>query len=200
MTEVHVGRLLAASLHQAIGEELPMRLDFYEHWLHGEGLRDGSIGFAPMLAVLGFLRTEGDAYDRIVSRAGDLATEWTLLSISPARQRLIRALPRWLRLRAAMRLAREVALGVSSGTRVAVRVRGGTALMEFNSSLFCAVRGRQALPLCGFYRALAARTLSSVGVQAEARVSECRATGADRCVVTLDCDASRTASEPAVAA
>lgn len=200
MTEVHLGRLVAASLHQAIGEELPMRLDFYEHWLHSEGLRDGSIGVAPMLAVLGFLRTEGAAYDRVMARAGSLAAEWTLVLISPARRRLIGALPRWLRLRAGLRVAREIAQSVSSGTRVAVRVRGVTAQIEFDSSLFCTVRGVQTLPLCGFYRALAVRTLAAFDLPAHAHVDQCRAMGASNCVIRLDLSVAQPVAETAVAA
>src|SRR5439155_25272548 len=51
MTDARIRRVLAASLHQAIGDVLPQRLDFYEVWLKSEGLRDGSIGLAPMTAV-----------------------------------------------------------------------------------------------------------------------------------------------------
>ena len=35
---------------------------FYENWLNAEGLREGTIGLAPLYAVLSFLRQEGDAY------------------------------------------------------------------------------------------------------------------------------------------
>jgi hypothetical protein len=34
MDDSGVGRLLVASLHQSIAEELPSRLEFYEAWLH----------------------------------------------------------------------------------------------------------------------------------------------------------------------
>ena len=60
MTEGHLGRLLPACLHQAIADVLPQRLEFYEEWLDPVGLRDGSIGLAPISAVIGFLRTEGE--------------------------------------------------------------------------------------------------------------------------------------------
>src|SRR5262245_40602279 len=105
MTEARVGRLLAASLHQAIAEVLPDRLDFYEEWLHPDGLRDGSIGRAPLSGVIGFLRLEGDNYGRVVSRAGTLAADWTVLSMTAMKRRVVSALPRALRTRAAMRIA-----------------------------------------------------------------------------------------------
>ena len=68
MRESGVGRVLVASLHQAIGDILPTRLAFYENWLNAEGLRDGTIGLAPLYAVLSFLRQEGDAYALVTTQ------------------------------------------------------------------------------------------------------------------------------------
>ncbi|MEO8070473.1 MAG: hypothetical protein ABI652_03655, partial [Acidobacteriota bacterium] len=99
MTDTRTGRLLAACLHQAIVDVLPQRLDFYENWLHSEGLRDGSIGLAPITAVVGFLRTEGAAYDAVVARAGQLAADWTVASLASVPRRVIIWLPRRLRAR-----------------------------------------------------------------------------------------------------
>ena len=56
MSEPRIGRVLIASLHQGIAETLPDRLEFYENWLTVEGLREGTIGLAPLHAVLSFLR------------------------------------------------------------------------------------------------------------------------------------------------
>ena len=44
MNDAVVGRLLVASLHQAIADLLPTRLEFYEAWLNPGGLREGRIG------------------------------------------------------------------------------------------------------------------------------------------------------------
>ena len=71
MSEARIGRVLVASLHQAIAEVLPNRLEFYENWLSTAGLREGTIGLAPLSAVLSFLRREGEAYNQITARAGD---------------------------------------------------------------------------------------------------------------------------------
>ena len=60
MTDDGIGRLLVASLHQSIGEVLPTRLEYYEHWLSPMGLREGRSGLAPLGAVLIFLRQEGE--------------------------------------------------------------------------------------------------------------------------------------------
>lgn len=200
MTEVHIGRLVAASLHQAIGEVLPQRVDFYENWLDPEGLRDGSVGMAPMLAVLGFLRTEGDGYDRVVRRAGTLAAEWSLLSLSPFRHRLIGWLPRRLRVRAALRVAGEISETAGSRMRLVVQGRGKSARMEMTASMFCSVRGVQAAPLCGFYGAMAVATLAHFGLSAIAHIDRCRAMGADTCVIDLTLDAAEPVAETAVAA
>ena len=92
MREAGIGRVLVASLHQAIADLLPTRLGFYENWLNAEGLREGTIGLAPLFAVLSFLRQEGDAYRLITSRAGAYTAEWTVHSAvySPARVVIMR--------------------------------------------------------------------------------------------------------------
>jgi hypothetical protein len=200
MTEGHIGRLVAASLHQAIGEELPQRLDFYENWLHSEGLRDGSIGLAPMMAVLGFLRTEGDGYDRVVERAGALAAEWSLMSLPSFRRRLVGWMPGRFRMRSALRVASAIVTTVDSRSRLVVRLRGRTAQVEVTSSVFCAVRDVQMAPLCGFYRSLAITTLAHFGLQSRAQVDRCRAMGASACVIDVTLDMMQPVEEPAAAA
>src|SRR3954447_7983430 len=108
MREAGIGRVLVASLHQAIADILPTRLTFYENWLNAEGLRDGTIGLAPLYAVLSFLRQEGEAYQMITTRAGEYAAEWTVQSMAPIRRALIRAAPDWLRARLLLGLARDL--------------------------------------------------------------------------------------------
>src|SRR5258705_752815 len=106
MREAGIGRVLVASLHQGIADILPTRLSFYENWLNAEGLREGTIGLAPLYAVLSFLRQEGDAYGMITARAGEYAAEWTVASMRPARRSMLKATPPWLRRRRLMRMSR----------------------------------------------------------------------------------------------
>ncbi|ODS55079.1 MAG: hypothetical protein ABS36_10020 [Acidobacteria bacterium SCN 69-37] len=201
MTEGHIGRLVAASLHQAISEALPQRLDFYENWLHSEGLRDGSIGRAPMMAVLGFLRTEDDdGYDRVVARAGALAAEWALMTLPAYRRRMVTWMPGRFRIGAALRVAAAIAEIVDSGSRLRVRSRGVGAEVEVISSVFCSVRGVQPAPLCGFYRALAVTTLAHFGLPSTAQVDRCRAMGAGSCLITVTLEMTRPIETTAAAA
>jgi predicted hydrocarbon binding protein len=200
MTEARVGRLLAACLHQAIADELPQRLDFYEEWLTSEGLRDGNIGAGPMTAVLGFLRTEGGAYDAVVAHAGRLAADWTVQSLAPMRRRAIGWLPRPMRTRAAIRVATEIVSSISSASRASARVRRRAAQIDVQASLFCAVRGAAATPLCGFYVAMIVETLRQFGIGAFGRVVHCHAVGGGACVFTLDLAGTASAADPAMAA
>src|SRR5215211_4337925 len=108
MREAGIGRVLVASLHQAIADIIPNRLAFYENWLNAEGLREGTIGLAPLYAVLSFLRQEGDAYRLITTRAGEYAAEWTVQSMPQTRRTMIQASPVWLRRRMLMRLATQL--------------------------------------------------------------------------------------------
>src|SRR5512144_1203515 len=108
MSEPRIGRVLVASLHQAIADLLPTRLEFYENWLNSSGLREGTIGLAPLSAVLSFLRTEGEPYALITARAGECAAEWTVKNLPAIELRVVRALPASLRARAALRTARDL--------------------------------------------------------------------------------------------
>ena len=184
--EARVGRLLAACLHEAIADELPQRLEFYEEWLRGQGMRDGSIGLAPISAVLGFLRTEGDAYQRVVARAGSMAADWSVAALSPLRRRAGTALPRPLRTRAAFGIIRAIAGDVCSTTTVKARVRRQAATITVTGSPFCLTRESQSRPLCGFYASLATETLQQFGLQAEGRADRCRSMGAPDCGIVVD--------------
>ena len=200
MTEARIGRLLAACLHGAIADRLPQRLEFYEHWLTGDGLRDGSIGHAAMSAVLGFLRTEGAAYDDVTARAGELAAIWTVASLPASRRRAIGWLPRTWRARAALRVAAGIVRALQSSSRASTRVRRNAARVEVARSLFCAVRGAQSAPLCRFYVSLAVETLRQFGIGAAGRTERCRAVGGSTCLVVLELGDAEVVPDPALAA
>jgi bacteriochlorophyll 4-vinyl reductase len=185
MSEAGIGRVLVASLHQAIADILPTRLSFYENWLNAEGLREGTIGLAPLYAVLSFLRQEGDAYDMITTRAGQYAAEWTVQSMSPIRRAALRAAPASLRSRWLMRLARRLVRETYHGSRAISRLRRGTAKVDLRASIFCTVRERTTHPLCGFYAAAFTRLLVMFDIDASTSVVACRGTGESSCILQV---------------
>jgi hypothetical protein len=185
MSEPGIGRVLVASLHQGIADILPNRLSFYENWLHAEGLREGTIGLAPLYAVLSFLRQEGDAYDLITTRAGKYAAEWTVQSLPPVRRAMLKASPGWVRRRMLMRLARHLVKETHQGSRMIFRFQRGVARVDVRASVFCTVREPVAHPLCGFYAAAFTRLMSLFDVGATANVIACRGTGGSSCVLHM---------------
>ena len=186
MSEPRIGRVLVASLHQAIADVLPTRLEFYENWLNVNGLREGTIGLAPLSAVLSFLRGEGAAYHEITSRAGVYAAEWTVRSLPAIERRLIGVLPAPLRARAALRTARALVRATYPGSRAIIRLRRNTAAIDLRGSLFCEVREATPSPLCGYYAAAMTRVLQLFQVDADAQVQECRAAGGRKgCALTI---------------
>jgi hypothetical protein len=199
MSEPRIGRVLVASLHQAIADLLPTRLEFYENWLNVSGLREGTIGLAPLSAVLSFLRTEGAAYDLITARAGEYAANWTVNSLTPIERRLIRALPSPLRARAALRTARALVRSTYPGSRAIVKLKRGTASIELRGSLFCEVREATGFPLCGFYASAIGRVLYLFALRADARVNECRAAGNRKGCLLSVVVSGATVNEPAAA-
>lgn len=200
MTEPRIGRVLVASLHQAIADVLPSRLEFYENWLSVSGLREGTIGLAPLFAVLSFLRTEGAAYAQITSRAGEYAADWTVSDLAPLERKVIRALPTALRTRAALRTARALVRETYPGSRAIVRLRRGTASIDLRGSLFCEVRETSILPLCGFYASAIGRVLHHFDLRADAKVTECRAAGDRKGCLLSVVVLGENADQPAAAA
>ena len=185
MSETGIGRVLVASLHQGIADILPTRLEFYENWLNAEGLREGTIGLAPLYAVLSFLRQEGDAYRLITTRAGEYAADWTVQSMPPIQRAMIKAAPLWLRSRMLLRLARGLVRSSYKGSRAMSRLRRGTARIDLRASVFCTVRERVPLPLCGFYAAAFTRLLALFEIGASTEVIACRGTGETTCLINV---------------
>src|SRR6185295_12627313 len=123
MNDAVVGRLLVASLHQAIADLLPTRLEFYESWLNPGGLREGRIGLAPLAAVLSFLRLEGEPYHLITARAGEYTAEWTVAELPKWRARMIHAAPPAIRKRLVIGVARWMVRSTYGDTNVRVQWR-----------------------------------------------------------------------------
>jgi bacteriochlorophyll 4-vinyl reductase len=185
MREAGIGRVLVASLHQGIADILPTRLDFYENWLNAEGLREGTIGLAPLHAVLSFLRQEGEAYRIITMRAGEYAAEWTVASMPPVQRALIKAAPSWFRARLVVGAARRLVRTSYQGSRAISRMRRGTARIDVRASIFCTVREPVPHPLCGYYAAAATKMLAMFNVRAQTDVVACRGTGEPTCVLKV---------------
>jgi hypothetical protein len=186
MSDARIGRVLVASLHQAIADLLPTRLEFYENWLNVAGLREGTIGLAPLTAVLSFLRTEGAAYNLITTRAGEYAAAWTFDTLPAFERRVVRALPAPLRTRAALRAARGMVRSTYPSSRALTRIKRGVVAVDLRGSLFCEVRETSVAPLCGFYAAAITRLLQLFDVEADTRVSQCRAAaGTKACLLSV---------------
>ena len=191
MTEPGIARILVASLHQGISDLLPARLEFYESWLNPDGLRQGTIGVAPVLAVLSFLRQEGAPYQEVTRRAGEYAAEWTVAALSSTRRGIVQSLPMRLRFGSVLRLARRTISGMHAGQRVRLKVRRGEATLDVQDSIFCGVRDLSRDPLCEFHAAAIVRLLDLYGVPGEVRLASCRAVGDSSCVITITLNSRR---------
>jgi bacteriochlorophyll 4-vinyl reductase len=185
MIEAGIGRLLVASLHQAIADLLPTRLEFYEGWLNPTGLRDGKIGLAPLAAVLSFLRLEGDAYKMVAGRAGEYTAEWYVLDLPPWRRTLIKAAPPAIRVYLVMSAARAMVRNTYRGSRAIVRWRKGRGAVDIRGSIFCKVRDRVEQPLCEFYAAAIRRLMHLFNLEVEVETERCRATGEGQCIMIV---------------
>jgi predicted hydrocarbon binding protein len=185
MREAGVGRVLVASLHQGIADVLPARLNFYENWLDAEGLREGTIGLAPLYAVLSFLRQEGEAYGTVTTSAGEYAAEWTVESMGSLERSILKRAPELLRPRLVLRLADRLVHSSYRQGRLAFKLRKGTATLDLRASVFCDVREPVGHALCRFYAAAFARLFKLFEVPATVEVTSCRATGSPACAMKV---------------
>jgi len=184
MRDDGIGRVLVASLHQSIADTIPMRLGFYENWLSEERMRDGTIGQAPLYAVLSFLRQEGPAYLPVTRLAGEYAAEWTVDAMPRFGRSIVRLAPPWLRARLLARLMNRLVRATFAGSRAVGRVRRGTTRIELPVSIFCTVREPAPYRLCGYYAAAYARLLFLFDYPAVVEVVSCRGAGEGSCALT----------------
>jgi hypothetical protein len=185
VTDDGVGRLLAVSLHQSIGDTLPQRLEYYEHWLSPMGLREGRGGLAPLGAVLSFLRQEGEpAYTRVMLLAGRYAADWHHADAGFT-LRLMPSVPRWLRTRIALRRVRPLLKAAFDPASVRVATRRGVGTVTIAQSVFCTLREAWAWPTCAYYAAAVQQALALHGVEADVQIATCAAQGAKRCQLTV---------------
>lgn len=185
MIGVEIGRVLVASMHQAIADELPSRVEFYDHWLGGKRMRDGSVGLAPMTAVLGFLRAEGQPYHDVMKRAGLYAADWMVDSMSAIERRFILALPRWLRQRSVLRVVARTIRSGYEPTKVKIRLRRGEVALEIRNSLFCRTRETQSAALCDFHAALVVQVLNRFNLPSTVAIEQCTGTQGEMCLVGI---------------
>ena len=197
MSDAAVGRLLAASLHQGIADLLPTRLEFYEGWLHPITLREGRIGVAPLLAVLSFLRQEGEPYRLVTARSGEYAADWTFSELGGMERALIKGAPRAVKVRLVTRVARRLVERTYLTTGTRSRWRRGQGRLEIRGSVFCDVRHRSTAPLCDYYVAAVRQLFTRFDLSMDVRVEECRASGSERCRLTVT--EAETADELALA-
>lgn len=196
MTDDGVGRLLVVSLHQAIAEELPQRLEFYEHWLSPMGLKEGRGGLAPLLAVLSFLRQEGEStYDRVMTLAARHSAEWHEAD-SASTIRLLRWMPRRLRARFALGRARRLLTAAFAPMSVTTSSRRGITTIAIRRSVFCSLREPWPWPTCRYVAGAIERVLAQHGLAAQVRVEGCAGQGRSECALAVTFDwAARAGTE-----
>ncbi len=200
MNDDGIGRILVASLHQSIGEALPMRLEYYEHWLSPMGLKDGRAGRAPLGAVLSFLRQEGqDAYDQVMTGAGRHSAQWHHQQHARS-VALLRRLPHRVRTRLALGQCRRLLRAAFAPAVVTVSMHGGVGIVAVTGAVFCALRETWPWPTCRYFVAAIEQHLALQGLGAEVRITGCQGAGDAACTLQVTFGSPGEDSSPAVSA
>ncbi len=179
-----VGRVLLASLHQAIGEVLPARLEFYEQWLQPPDHPDEALGIAPFGTMLSALQHEDDS-QHVIERAGQYAAIRSFEKLSALRRAGTRILPRRIRARKAVGLIVRILPALYADARIDVTRRGGTIFIGIEGSPFCTPIGRAGRPSCHFYSNAVTTFLQLFKLSPAVRVSRCRESGTPSCLLTV---------------
>ena len=186
MSEPKIGRVLVASLHQAIHDLMPTRREFYEDWLSARRIREGELGRARVAAVISFLREEVEGYSAVVDRAGRYAVDWSVGNLPTVERLMLRRLPRSLRVRGILRAAARLIRNLHELAQLDFTVGHGAGVVRMDGSLFCDVREPPGRPLCGFYGGLLKRYFEFFDVSCEVQISRCRGMGEPSCELLLD--------------
>ena len=186
MTEARIGRVVVASLHEALAHQLPLRIEFYETYLRPMGMRAGTIGAASFTAALSFLRREPDgAYDPVVQQAGALAAEWTFANVPALRRTLWSRFPLGVRRRWALRLTARLVDGTMRGARGRILGPRSSPKLAITGSPFCDLRQHADTPMCGFYAAAMRYFFETLDVPSGVDVVACHASGAAQCELAV---------------
>jgi len=186
-----VGRVLLASLHQAVAEVLPARLTFYERWLTSASADLPDLGIASFLAMLSYLEQEGRGYNAISARAGHYAAIRSFRKLFVLKRAYLRVLPRRLRARKGMKLVVAMLPELYPEIRVEMTRRRGTAFIGIDGSPFCDTRHATPRPTCGFFSSYITTFLELLNLRPAVRVTRCRASGATSCLFIILSDQSR---------
>jgi hypothetical protein len=186
-----VGRVLLASLHQAIAEVLPARLTFYERWLTSSSADGPDPGIASFMAMLSYLEQEGPAYQAITARAGHHAAIRSFRRLPVLKRAYLRVLPRRIRARNGIDLIVAILPTLYPEVRVELTRRRGTAFIGIDGSPFCDTRYATARQPCGFFSSAISTFLESLKLRPAVRVTRCRASGAPSCLFIVLPDQAR---------
>jgi hypothetical protein len=186
MRDARIGRVVAASLHDAIATLLPSRLEFYEAWLSPAALVHGRVPPSAVLAVLSFLRQDHDQYRAVAEYAGESAADWSVGTPSRSRDRFVRLLPARWRSRRALTRARQLVRQTHEASRLTGRLSRGRGVLEIVASPFCDARQKSATPACWFYAAALRRLLEWEQVDARVDIERCRAMGDATCACRVE--------------
>ncbi len=185
MSDDGIGRILVASLHQSIGDALPMRLEYHEHWLSPMGLKEGRAGRAPLGAVLSFLRQEGqEVYDQVMNGAGRYSAQWHHQQSGPA-PGLLRLLPHRVRTRLALGQCRRLLQSAFTPATVTVSVRRGVGTVAVTGAIFCVLRDTWPWPTCRYFAAAAEQHLALQGLRTDVRITGCQGLGDGACTLQV---------------
>lgn len=180
--EVLVERKFVASLHRALEEVAPERLEVFEKWFNPADRRP-QFHIAPVIGAVGYLRKTPELYRKVMEKAGRYASQWSCLDLPQLRRKMIQSRLPFGRDRLLRHLLRFGLRSIHRDGALETARNGDHLVVTVANSLFCRTGGPGGdEPACLYYAALFAGLLDCTQEKTSSFIeSACRGLGDAAC-------------------
>lgn len=175
-----VERKFVASLHKALEELAPERLEIFEKWFDPADRR-AQFHIASVIGAIGYLRRSPDLYHKVMEMAGRYASQWSCLDLPQIKRKIRFRLP-FGRDRLVKHLLQSGLKSIHRDAELETARDGDKLVVTVSNSLFCRTELNGGEPTCEYYSALFAGLLACTHEKCSSITeSACRSRGDSCC-------------------
>jgi hypothetical protein len=175
-----VERKFVASLHKALEDLAPERLEIFKKWFDPADRRP-QFHIATVIGAIGYLRRSPDLYHKVMEKAGHYASQWSCLDLPRIERKFRFRLP-FGRDRLVKHLLQRGLKSIHRDGELETARDGDKLVVTVSNSLFCRTEKNGGEPTCEYYSALFAGLLDCTHENwSSITESACRAQGDSSC-------------------
>ncbi len=175
-----VERKFVASLHKALEELAPERLEIFEKWFDPADRRP-QFHIASIIGAVGYLRRSPELYHKVMEKAGHYASQWSCLDLPENKRKILFRLP-FGRDRRVKHLLQKGLRSIHRDGQLETARDGDKLVVTLSNSLFCRTELIGNEPTCEYYSAFFAGLLACIHENCSSMTeSACRGQGDSSC-------------------